>query len=302
MQLKYTILPASTGSKEISAVAFSPDSRRYAAIDLNGTIKLFNTDTPQMLQSFTVSPGYRGRLLAFSPDGQSLASESPPGDHSLTNVQLWDLKSLQPTTAFKGGLTAPASFVAFSPDGQTLVAYSEISANYNNMALWNTATGKLIARLPGLGGGRCFVFSRDSQLFSNGATVWETLSGKKRADFGSTGWGIPLNFSPDNKSITIWTGEKLNTWEIAGQRLLSTVPGLSNANSTTGYGLSSNNRYLINATNSYLQIWDLTTYQEVFRTPAGQNDGLNAMAVSADGKYLVSAYLNGSIKLWELIV
>ena len=51
-----------------------------------------------------------------------------------------------------------------------------------------------------------------------------------------------------------------------------------------------------------MQIWDLTTRQEVFRTPAGQNDGLNAMAVSADGKYLVSAYLNGSIKLWELIL
>ena len=67
-----------------SAVAYSPDGRRFAAASRDGTIHVWDVTTEQELRQL---PGHTDAVaaLAWSPDGLILASASYD-----STVRLWD--------------------------------------------------------------------------------------------------------------------------------------------------------------------------------------------------------------------
>ena len=80
--------------------------------------------------------------MAFSPDGQTLASGSRYG-----TIRMWDIKNSQLKFDFianEGGVYS----VTFSPDGQTLATEGH-PENANVLQLWDTATGKQVKNFTG---------------------------------------------------------------------------------------------------------------------------------------------------------
>jgi WD40 repeat protein len=98
-------------------VAFSPDGRRLATGGERNTVKVWDVETGDELQTLW---GHGGEVytLAFSPDGRWIASG---GEDSA--VKVWDSHTGKVVRTFRGH-TGLVSSLAFSPDGRRLVSGS----------------------------------------------------------------------------------------------------------------------------------------------------------------------------------
>ena len=110
--------------------------------------------------------------VAFSPDGQRLASAS--WDQT---VKIWDSATGKELFALKGHAETVRS-VAFSPDGRRLASAS----NDQTVRIWDSTTGKELSALKGHAGLVSSVaFSPDGQRLASGNEdgsihLWETAS------------------------------------------------------------------------------------------------------------------------------
>jgi WD40 repeat protein/uncharacterized caspase-like protein len=106
---------------DVYSIAFSPDGKSLAyAGNSSSAIILMNFKSGQELKSL-LPPGnqdVRSNSVAFSPDGQILASAS-----SDSAINLWNVKSGQNLKSLTGHKKEVES-VAFSPDGKTLASGS----------------------------------------------------------------------------------------------------------------------------------------------------------------------------------
>lgn len=99
----------------VTSVAFSPDTKRLAWADSEGTVRV--RDLPSGAEAFTLT-GHTGwvRAVAFSPRGDRLVSGADDG-----NVCLWDLTTGQRIKVLAGH-TLPIRALAFSADGQRIAS------------------------------------------------------------------------------------------------------------------------------------------------------------------------------------
>ena len=129
------------------AVAISPKERLLAVGYADATIKLYQVPPaaelsaaqgPLTLQHVADLKEHIAPIehLAFSPDGKALASGSW-GDGS---VWVWDVA--QRKTKFR----LPGWDLAFSADGRKLVTTRGAGATWRQAVVWETATGRALAR------------------------------------------------------------------------------------------------------------------------------------------------------------
>src|SRR5262249_14168581 len=123
---------ASGGDFPFSVICFSPDSRRLAATDYRGGVRVWDARAGKVIREKSFGDGMQVYRLAFSPDGRRLAGQGQPK---------WDEKEfpdsdpadLPQPRVFLFDLTAPAAepevvvcphgysgALAFSPDGKLL--------------------------------------------------------------------------------------------------------------------------------------------------------------------------------------
>ena len=216
--------------------------------------------------------GYtESRLLAFSPDGETLASPGQSG-----TITIWDVQTGVERLTLKGHRSRVSS-VAFSPDGKTLASGSEDLT----IKLWDVRASAERLTLKGhTSGVLSMAFSPDGNTLASGSNdwtikLWDVRTGMERTTLKGHGAAVSsLAFSPDAKTLASAADDKtIRFWDVkAGNEGI--------------------------------------TIQFKRGLPDFCQENVNSLAFSPDGKTLASAGLAegfalrefeyGSIKLWDI--
>jgi eukaryotic-like serine/threonine-protein kinase len=251
--------------------------------------------------------------VAFSPDGQTVATASKDG-----TARLWDAGTGKPRGAPLPH-AHPVWAVAFSPNGKTLLTGSNPRRGgaENEARLWDVATGQPLGTpLPGKGFFRAVGFSRDGRSFLTASTAAVQLWGTaKRRPLGPPlphpGTVLTAAFSPDGRAVlTAGADSTARLWDAAtgkplGQPLRHRGPVEVAAFSPDGRSLATAGWMIVKdpTTGKPLRggearLWRWPT-QEAWGQPLPCGGWVRALAFGPDGRTLAVGGAELSRGRWD---
>lgn len=277
-------------------MAFTPDGQRLLTGCLDSMARLWKVDLGRHEQHVLEFPaGNRNHDVAISSNGQLLAASTSDGVH------LWELPSgkllqrLHPPAAWAGAL-------AFSPDGKVLAAGGVYSVDLWVMPFGITPQKSWPQEERNV---RALAFSPDGNTLvtmcgpSGTGQFWDVSANKKI--------GPPLRhpmvcqavcFAPDGKSVVTGCDDgKTRRWAFPSGQLLS--PDLQqHPSSVKSVAVSPDGGRLAVASGNGCRIVALSSGkpERIFLEHEART---HRVAFSADGKRIVTASRDGTVRLWD---
>ena len=221
-----------------------------------------------------------------------------------------------------------AASMVFSPDGNTLA-----SASFQEIKVWDVATGNVLATLSGHGSSVDSVaFSPDGNtLVSAGCAtsnypcpqgeikVWDVATGNILTTLNVYGvWIINLVFSPDGNTLVsgscviytlLCTQGEIKLWDVATGNELATLNGHHYFVNSVAFS-PDGNTLVSGSCGDYggmtqecfegeIKLWDVMT-GNVLATLSGHGSSVSSVTFSPDGNTLVSASSDNTLILWDV--
>ena len=200
----------------IHSLAFSPNSDIIAAGDFDGTVKLLSTEKKKQIASLVghklapsdiTEPG-SVLTLAFSPDGETLASGSRD-----TTIRLWNTKTKYHKVTLTGH-SGRVTTVVFSSDGKTIASgatYTHWSSD-SSIRLWDAKTGKHLRTIETPTLVHRLAFSPDNETLAsisgnNAIHIWNTDTGELKVDL------TKLRVKSKSKPVSVFPDGKKEIYE-----------------------------------------------------------------------------------------
>jgi WD40 repeat protein/SpoVK/Ycf46/Vps4 family AAA+-type ATPase len=240
--------------------------------------------------------------LAFSPDGNCLASGDFNGD-----IRLWDTRTHQLQSILKGH-TNWVQAVTYSPIRPLLASGS---FDYT-IKLWDLTTGECFKTLAEHTQGVYSVaFSPDGQILVSGSDdctvkLWDVNSGQCLTSLqheANPAHDIKsVAFSPDGRIIASGGADRtIQLWHIQDDShgtYWQTLTG--HQGWIWSVVFSPDGKFLASGSDdTTLKLWDLAT-GECVHTFVGHNDELKSIAFSHDGRMLISSSKDRTIGVWDI--
>lgn len=286
------IIPDSAGG------IFSPDGTKLAtpsgSTASGNAIILRDANTGGKLLTLS---GHTGWVmgLAFSPDGQRLASTSLDG-----TVKIWSLLPGTELVTVSGPRAVYGTRVAYNPKG------GEFATNGGDgtATLWDAKTGQPRFRLTGHDLEVLNVaYSHDGAYFATGSVdgstiVWDITTNEKLLALIGHEYGIrDIAFNSNGNLIA--TGGFDGTakvWDANTGALIHEIT--EHQGLVLGVAFSPDGNYFAtSSTDTTAKIWDVKTGELIF-TLAGHNSGLPDVAFSPDGTILATGSGDGTAIIW----
>ena len=228
-----------TGHADITALAFSPNSRVLTTGGRDGSIVFWDIETRRPDGEPLPPSGHAVEHLVFSPDGKLLVSRV--SNTGASRVTLWDVARRQVIDRpFGEGLRS--STLSFSPDGRLLM-----SASDGKILLYNVEQQKLEAELThgeGLLDMQAgAVFSVDGRqvlsLSKTSLVTWDVAS-RRHVDepvrTPAATADMLVRLSPDGKLLALLSSDGLRLFDAATRQPLGEVFGGKGSIPAQGYG------------------------------------------------------------------
>lgn len=273
----------------VNSVAVNAKGSYIASGSADKTIKIWDGATGKLLQTL------RGHTAAvnsvtFSVEGGVLFSGGSDG-----TVRVWNLTTGQQVVSLPGESNVPVASVALSPDGKYLAAGRDA-------ALSETA---LSGKLPSA--------DEDGEMPTT-VDLWDLETGRAVDSFdgGSESGTGAVAFSPDGAFLVGASDKEINGWELAKLDTGGFYLGGEATGAVNALAVSSDGKMLAWGGNeNYISIWNLTNGQELRTLDkflptrakdeqfAGSFFGVQALAFSANNKFIASGGLDNTVRIWN---
>lgn len=281
----------------LDAVTVSADGSLIVSGGRDNVVRLWNAGSGELRGQMSGHTGWITRV-ALSPDGGTIASGSQ--DNS---VRLWDANTFAGRTSLTQH-SLSITGVAFSPDGRLLVTTGLDGLIW----LGDAVSGAEIARLTNFNGAVWSVaFSPDGRRLATGSEdgniwLWGLYDNAITRLGGHTGAVTALTFSPDGTRLLSSSWDRsARLWAVADAPPQTGGPLMA----LTGHygpvtGVAFSSRGLISVSlDGAARLWDVGSGQTK-AVLQGSASMLGSAAMSADGKWLVTAGIDGLLESWDI--
>jgi WD40 repeat protein len=281
---------------EITCLAMHPGGRFLAAGRNDQYILQWDLPAGDLLPTPLIGPAPVTRALAFSPDGELLASAS--GDNRIRAFRLKNAQMLKTIDGHQAMIRA----LAIHPDGRMLY-----SAGFDgSIRFWRFPHGAELKTLrPGPGEIFSLVMSSTgSHLVSAGADclvrVWTLPEGVAAREMaGHTDTITHLAASPSSELVASAGREGfIRLWNFTSGGLVRVIENTSGP--LTTLCMHPNDQVLIGGhSKGGITLWSLSTGRVIDQL-AGHRQPVTGLVLSPDGSALYSADSGGRVHAWDL--
>jgi WD40 repeat protein len=284
-----------------TAVAFSPDGRTLASVGDDGVLRLWAMPEAKEVRRFK---GFTGGV-AFAPDGKTLVAFAGGATIHLLEVDSGrDIRQMINEGPNRVGMDAP---LFFSPDGKRLVSGS----GYNGRLIhsWDVATGEQQPPIETQQGEiRAVAFSPDGKVLVSAGGIADTLRRwdlKTRMELpppsGHRAGVTTVAFAEGGKQVITGSGGRTFwRWDSATERELGHF-GTKEFRGRAAFSLTPDGRLAATlGMDGLIVVWDVATGKPLHELREAPGTDVYTLALSPDGKTLVSGDFSRPPRLWEV--
>ena len=282
----------------ITSVSFSTDGKLIVSGSDNGALNLWDVETGQEIILFSEPNTEYKRInsVAFSHDGNYIISGYNDG-----TLRLWDVITGKQIRTFIGHY-ASVNSVIFNSDGKYIFSCS----SDNTIKLWDMETGRLVSTFSGYSNriNAALFHPYEKKILSGSGDgtlrLWDIEAGQQIRNFSRhTSAVTAVAFSPDGKQV-------LSGSDWGQIKMWDTVTGMEIANITDMHRIRVDSvtfnpceEYFLSGSLENVIIGDTKSKKIIKTFPHG---GLLTVTTvfSPDGKKILSGYIDGTIRLWDI--